>query len=90
MFLCLQQTSPTTSNFIQVLDPLNCPSDSFIAEPIQTFLQTPTLYDLFTIPLATDLQQMFMIGFELPMIAYMSSWAFGTVINWVNQPDDKN
>lgn len=44
----------------------------------------PTLTDIFTMPLQADLQQMWMTGFELPIIAYLAAWAYGAVINWFN------
>ncbi|MCL7422875.1 MAG: hypothetical protein M8364_18450 [Methylobacter sp.] len=45
----------------------------------------PTLTDLFTIPVAADLQQMWMLGFSLPVITYLTAWAYGVVINWFNE-----
>lgn len=44
----------------------------------------PTLTDIFTIPVAADLQQMWMLGFSMPIIAYLTTWSYGVVINWFN------
>lgn len=43
-----------------------------------------TLADLFTIPVQADLQQAFMLGFGLPMIVYLSAWALGQVVRFIN------
>jgi hypothetical protein len=60
-------------------------------EPVQGQLALPgqalepTLMDIFTIPVAGDLQQMWMLGFGLPVIAYLAAWGYGVVINWFNE-----
>ncbi len=87
MFLCIQPVTSTSANFIEVVDPANC-NTGYIAEPLLTFTNSPTLYDLFNVPLVSDLQTMFMTGFGLPIIAYLASWAFGALINWFNEPED--
>ncbi len=48
-------------------------------------MSEPTLMDIFTIPVVGDLQQMWMLGFSLPIITYLSSWGFGVVINWFKE-----
>lgn len=60
----------------------------YIVESSTRYQQTPTLYDLFTIPLVDDLRTMFMLGFGLPIIAYLTSWGYGMVINWFNDDPD--
>lgn len=45
----------------------------------------PTLTDIFTMPLAADLQQMWMLGFSTPIIAYLTAWGYGVVINWFDE-----
>ncbi len=47
----------------------------------------PSLTEIFAIPLAADLQQMFMTGVSIPLIAYLSAWGYGVVINWFNKPN---
>jgi hypothetical protein len=44
----------------------------------------PMLTDIFTTPVAADLQQMWMLGFATPLIAYLTAWGYGVVINWFN------
>ncbi len=46
--------------------------------------QLPTLQDIFTVPVAEDLAQMWAIGFSLPMVVYLVSWALGVVVNYIN------
>lgn len=43
-----------------------------------------TMMDLFTIPVASDLQQAFSLGFVLPMTVYLSAWALGQVVRFIN------
>lgn len=42
----------------------------------------PTLQDIFSIPLQSDLQQMWMTGFALPVSVYLVSWAYQSIINF--------
>ncbi|PPD46036.1 MAG: hypothetical protein CTY16_09535 [Methylobacter sp.] len=51
------------------------------------FTGLPTLTDIFAMPVAGDLQQMWMLGFGLPVIAYLTAWAFGVVINWFSDKE---
>jgi len=48
------------------------------------FTGLPSIMDIFTIPLTADLQQMWMLGFSTPLIAYLTAWSYGVVINWFN------
>ncbi|MBE0471332.1 MAG: hypothetical protein IBX55_17700 [Methyloprofundus sp.] len=89
MFLCIEPLTTETATFIEVIDPANC-TIGFIAEPLEAYTSAPTLYDLFNVPLVEDVQTMFMLGFGLPIIAYLTAWAYGTLINWFNEPDENN
>ncbi len=40
------------------------------------------LESIFATPPELDIQAAFMAGFSLPMIAYLTAWAFQTVINF--------
>jgi len=53
----------------------------------QTLADQPTLTDIFTIPVAADLWQMWELGFGLPVLCYLVAWGYGTVINMF---DDRN
>lgn len=44
----------------------------------------PSLQDIFDIPLAADLLQMWELGFGLPMLCYLTAWGYGVVINFFN------
>jgi len=55
------------------------------ADDYTKLMSEPTLMDIFTIPVSGDLQQMWMLGFGLPVIAYLSAWAYGVVINWFKE-----
>ncbi len=45
--------------------------------------QLPTLVDIFTVPLADDLQDMFMAGFALPLILYLAALSFSSVVKFI-------
>lgn len=49
------------------------------------FTETPTLFDIFSQPLAEDLATMWATGFSLPLIVYLSAWALGVVVNFINK-----
>lgn len=49
-----------------------------------TSAQSPTLQDIFAMPIASDLQQMFMLGFGYPIMCYLAAWGFGVLINMFN------
>jgi len=52
----------------------------YIAQLASEFTQ-PTLQDIFVIPLAADLQTMWLTGFGTPVIAYLTAWGIGILIN---------
>ena len=71
-----------------VLSATSTPLDSctsYVLMDASTYTSLPTLVDVFTIPLQTDLQAMWMTGFALPVIVYLSAWAYQSVISFVNK-----
>lgn len=56
----------------------------FVLLSADEYTNLPTLVDIFAMPLADDLQQMFEMGFVLPFLAYLTAWAYAVVINWFN------
>jgi hypothetical protein len=44
----------------------------------------PSLTDVFAMPLASDLGQMWQVAFSLPLVLYMSAWALGVVVRFIN------
>jgi hypothetical protein len=60
----------------------------FNSEEYTAFAATPTLQDIFTMPIASDLAQMWFLGFGLPVICYLTAWGYGVVINWFNERHD--
>lgn len=49
------------------------------------FAEVPTLTTLFAVPAQEDMQQAFGVGFGLPMICYLVSWAYGSVIRFATK-----
>jgi hypothetical protein len=44
-----------------------------------------TVTELFAVPAVADLQTVFMAGIFLPLVLYLVSWAYGTVVNFINE-----
>jgi len=42
------------------------------------------LSDLFAIPLSVELSSAWVAGFTLPLVVYLSAWALGVVVNFIN------
>lgn len=54
---------------------------AYIAESAQTYVAQPTLQDIFSMPIASDLLQMWELGFGLPVLCYLVAWGYGVIIN---------
>jgi hypothetical protein len=61
-------------------------TSGFVVE-IATTVQ-PTLQDIFNIPVSADLLQAWELGFGLPVLCYMTAWAFGSLINFFDSKHD--
>lgn len=48
------------------------------------YTDLPSLTDIFAMPLASDLGQMWQVAFSLPLVLYMSAWALGVVVRFIN------
>lgn len=81
MAICVEQTGQVLQVAIAQVQP--CPQ--YVLMTGQEFTSLPSLAEVFAMPLATDLQQMWLIGFSLPIILYLASWAFQTVIDFISQ-----
>ena len=71
-----------------VLSSTSTPLDSctsYVLMDASTYTSLPTLVDVFTIPLQADLQAMWMTGFALPVIVYLSTWAYQSVVSFINK-----
>ena len=62
--------------------------NGYILQSVAEYTEQPTLIDIFNMPIAEDLQQAFMLGFGLPIIAYLTSWAYQSVINFATKDND--
>ncbi len=79
-FLCISGTTQTPVTTIA--DCLAIDPNAYIVQAANALASQPTLQDIFSIPLAADLLQMWELGFGLPILCYMTAWAYGTVINF--------
>lgn len=91
MPICVQPMTDTTGTLPgEYLAPVTTAIESctdYILLTATEYTALPTLTDIFAIPLAEDLQQMWITGFSLPLIAYLTAWAYGVVINWFNEKE---
>ena len=66
-------------------DPVVCEGGVLMtSSDYAAFTASPTLQDIFSIPVAADLGQMWLVGFSLPLIIYLTAWALGVVVNFIN------
>lgn len=56
---------------------------SYVLMDATGFKNLPTLTDVFSMPVSADLTTMWMTGFALPLIVYISSWALQIVVGFV-------
>jgi len=57
---------------------------SYVLMDSVAYTDYPTLTSIFNMPVAADLGEIWLIGFSLPIIIYLSAWAFGELISFVN------
>lgn len=56
----------------------------YILMDVVDYTNYPTLSAIFDIPITSDLQTVWMLGFGLPMIVFLSSWALNQVVTFIN------
>ena len=86
---CVEAIPPAIGSpvFFTGLDPNACNGGVVLTpEEFATITASPTLQDIFSIPLASDLAQLWLVGFSLPLILYLTAWGYGVVVNFFN-PD---
>lgn len=83
MALCIvvNETGGLQQSTTQTIDTCT----TYVLSTAQEYQSLPTLTDIFTMPIAADLQQMWMLGFSMPIIAYLTAWGYGVVINWFKE-----
>jgi hypothetical protein len=89
MPICVKPILDKTSKLSgEYLSPVTTSIDTctdYILLTASEYTSLPTLTDIFAIPIAEDLQQMFTVGFSIPVVAYLTAWGYGVVINWFNE-----
>lgn len=85
-YLCISGTTQTVVTSIAQC--LAIDSNAFIAQTAATLATQPTLQDIFSIPTSADLLQAWQLGFGLPILSYMTAWAFGSLINFFDSKHD--
>ncbi|TAL50641.1 MAG: hypothetical protein EPN89_04590 [Methylovulum sp.] len=86
-YLCIQIDVNSQLQASEVVTATNC--TGYIAESAQAVIAQPTLQDIFNIPLASDMLQMWELGFGLPILCYLVAWGYGTVINMFSRDHDQ-
>jgi len=54
----------------------------------QEYASTPTLAALFAVPEPETVQTAFAAGLTLPLMLWLSAWAFGVVVSYINSRTD--
>lgn len=82
-YLCItlagSQTPVNTVAECAAIDPA-----AFIATSVTKLATESTLSDIFSIPVTADLQTMWKLGFELPVLCYLVAWGYQTVIEFID------
>ncbi len=81
-YLCIT-TAGAQSSVTSIQSCLSLDPDGYIAMSAAALADQPTLQDIFAIPLAEDMVQMWSLGFGLPMTCFLSAWGFGVVLNFL-------
>jgi hypothetical protein len=66
--------------------PPNCPDLTILSDvDYQRLIETPTLQEIFTMPLASDLGAIWLVGYSLPIIIHLTAWGLDYVVKFINQ-----
>jgi len=65
--------------------PIDDPSCEFMVLSAAEIQDYPTLANIFQMPIQSDMQAAFMLGFALPLIVYLTSWGYQSVINFIQR-----
>lgn len=80
MALCVRVVSDT----LQVVGDWTSACQGYALMNSEEYAATPTLAALFAMPDADTIRTVFIAGFSLPLILWLTAWGFGTVVNWFN------
>ena len=80
MAICMQQVGSS----LEVVGDYTSSCVGFAVMTAQEYAATPTLASLFAVPDSAGIQQAFIAGFSLPLVLWLTAWAFGSVIEFVN------
>lgn len=58
---------------------------TFILQSKDEYVQNLAITALIQIPDVTTLTQMFQLGFNLPLLAYLAAWSYNAVISFFNK-----
>jgi hypothetical protein len=82
-YLCLSLANNTQTEVNTIAECIALDPAAYIAMNAQTLALQPTLQDIFSMPVASDLQNMWELGFSLPILCYLVAWGYGSVINFI-------
>ncbi|MEE2023608.1 hypothetical protein [Alkalimonas mucilaginosa] len=75
---------PDASGFLQSVDtPIEYCTGFILLEPVDSANALHQLFDPAYLS-AGDIQTAFMLGMTLPLLAYLTAWAYQTVINFAS------
>ncbi|MEI6709231.1 MAG: hypothetical protein WCK96_19075 [Methylococcales bacterium] len=86
--LCITGIAPVTAQAVNAIS--DCVTlGGYLVQPAITVATQPTLQYIFSIPIASDLNQMFQLGVGLPILCWLTSWAYGSLINFFHPNNDQ-
>lgn len=83
-YLCVSGATQTPVDSIAQC--LAIDSSAYVMASVQTLATQPTLQDIFAMPLVSDWQTMWLIGFGTPIFCYLLSHLWQVLIGMFNTP----
>jgi len=83
-YLCIHANATAFSIVDTVAECIAIDPQAYTVLSAASIADQPSMQDIFAIPLAEDMVQMWSLGFGLPMICYLSAWGFGVLLNMLS------
>jgi len=80
-YLCIPANATAFTPVDTVAECIAIDPQAYIALSAASMADQPSLQNIFAIPLAEDMTQMWSLGFGLPMTCYLVAWGFGVILN---------
>jgi len=84
-YLCIHANATAFSIVDTVAECIAIDPQAYTVLSAASMADQPSMQDIFAIPLAEDMAQMWSLGFGLPMTCYLVAWGFGAVLNFIDK-----